>query len=97
MSKSQIFGDGTGRVVALGERDCSLQRRNQKVIEEALAPNLPEHVRVALTEAAVRLGAAARYRSAGTRSSSSTTRSGRTGSSSRSTRASSVEHGVPRR
>jgi urea carboxylase len=62
----QIFGDGTGRVVALGERDCSLQRRNQKVIEEAPAPNLPEHVRVALTEAAVRLGAAAHYRSAGT-------------------------------
>lgn len=62
----QIFGDGTGRVVALGERDCSLQRRNQKVIEEAPAPNLPEHVRTALTEAAVRLGAAARYRSAGT-------------------------------
>jgi urea carboxylase len=62
----QIFGDGTGRVVALGERDCSLQRRNQKVIEEAPAPNLPEHVRVALTDAAVRLGAAARYRSAGT-------------------------------
>jgi urea carboxylase len=62
----QIFGDGTGRVVALGERDCSLQRRNQKVIEEAPAPNLPEHVRTALTEAAMRLGAAARYRSAGT-------------------------------
>lgn len=62
----QIFGDGTGRVVALGERDCSLQRRNQKVIEEAPAPNLPEHVRAALTEAAVRLGSAARYRSAGT-------------------------------
>lgn len=62
----QIFGDGTGRVVALGERDCSLQRRNQKVIEEAPAPNLPEHVRVALTDAAVRLGTAARYRSAGT-------------------------------
>jgi len=62
----QIFGDGAGRVVALGERDCSLQRRNQKVIEEAPAPNLPEHVRVALIDAAVRLGAAARYRSAGT-------------------------------
>ena len=62
----QIFGDGAGRVVALGERDCSLQRRNQKVIEEAPAPNLPEHVRVALTDAAVRLGSAARYRSAGT-------------------------------
>ena len=62
----QIFGDGTGRVVALGERDCSLQRRNQKVIEEAPAPHLPEHVRAALIEAAVRLGTAARYRSAGT-------------------------------
>jgi len=62
----QIFGDGTGRVVALGERDCSLQRRNQKVIEEAPAPDLPDSVRLALTEAAVRLGVAARYRSAGT-------------------------------
>ncbi|TVV76810.1 urea carboxylase [Sphingomonas solaris] len=62
----QIFGDGAGRVVALGERDCSLQRRNQKVIEEAPAPNLPGHVRAALIEAAVRLGKAARYRSAGT-------------------------------
>jgi urea carboxylase len=62
----QIFGDGKGRVVALGERDCSLQRRNQKVIEEAPAPHLPEHVRAALIEAAVRLGKAANYRSAGT-------------------------------
>ena len=62
----QIFGDGTGRVVALGERDCSLQRRNQKVIEEAPAPHLPEKVRAALIDAAVRLGTAARYRSAGT-------------------------------
>ncbi|MDE0878353.1 MAG: urea carboxylase [Sphingomonas bacterium] len=62
----QIFGDGAGRVVALGERDCSLQRRNQKVIEEAPAPNLPDAIRNALTDAAIRLGAAARYRSAGT-------------------------------
>jgi urea carboxylase len=62
----QIFGDGNGKVVALGERDCSLQRRNQKVIEEAPAPHLPDHVRAALTEAAVRLGKAAKYRSAGT-------------------------------
>jgi urea carboxylase len=62
----QIFGDGAGRVVAIGERDCSLQRRNQKVIEEAPAPNLPDQVRAELTAAAVRLGTAAGYRSAGT-------------------------------
>ena len=62
----QIFGDGTGRVMALGERDCSLQRRNQKVVEEAPAPNLPEAKRAALIAAAVRLGEAAGYLSAGT-------------------------------
>ena len=62
----QIFGDGTGRVVALGERDCSLQRRNQKVVEEAPAPNLPAAVRAGLIDAAVRLGEAAKYLSAGT-------------------------------
>ncbi|MDB5700157.1 MAG: uca, partial [Sphingomonadales bacterium] len=62
----QIFGDGEGRVIALGERDCSLQRRNQKVVEEAPAPNLDPAVRAALIAAAVRLGEAARYRSAGT-------------------------------
>jgi len=62
----QIFGDGTGRVMPLGERDCSLQRRNQKVVEEAPAPNLPATVRDKLIASAVRLGEAARYRSAGT-------------------------------
>jgi urea carboxylase len=62
----QIFGDGEGRVVALGERDCSLQRRNQKVVEEAPAPNLPAAARAGLIAAAIRLGEAARYRSAGT-------------------------------
>ena len=62
----QVFGDGRGRVVALGERDCSLQRRNQKVIEETPAPHLPAATRTALMEAAVRLCAAADYRSAGT-------------------------------
>ncbi|MDP3551208.1 MAG: urea carboxylase [Novosphingobium sp.] len=62
----QIFGDGAGRVVALGERDCSLQRRNQKVVEEAPAPLLPEAVRQNLYSAAIRLGEAAQYRSAGT-------------------------------
>ena len=62
----QIFGDGEGRVMALGERDCSLQRRNQKVVEEAPAPNLPAEKRAALIDAAVRLGEAAGYLSAGT-------------------------------
>jgi len=62
----QIFGDGRGRIVALGERDCSLQRRNQKVVEEAPAPLLPAAVRADLIAAAIRLGQAANYRSAGT-------------------------------
>lgn len=62
----QIFGDGEGRVWALGERDCSVQRRNQKVFEETPAPGLSEEVRRELHGAAVRLGEAVRYRSAGT-------------------------------
>ncbi|CAI0935940.1 Acetyl-/propionyl-coenzyme A carboxylase alpha chain [Serratia proteamaculans] len=62
----QIFGDGQGGVVALGERDCSLQRRNQKVVEETPAPNLPAATRQALHQAAVALGASVNYRSAGT-------------------------------
>lgn len=62
----QIFGDGSGRVMALGERDCSLQRRNQKVVEEAPAPCLSDAKRAELIAAAVRLGEAAAYLSAGT-------------------------------
>ncbi|MBS1853839.1 MAG: urea carboxylase [Acidobacteria bacterium] len=62
----QIFGDGAGNVIALGERDCSAQRRNQKVIEETPAPGLAGATRAALFDAAVRLGRAVRYRSAGT-------------------------------
>ncbi|MFO6428996.1 urea carboxylase [Erythrobacter sp. W302b] len=62
----QIFGDGQGRVMALGERDCSLQRRNQKVVEEAPAPCLSPAKRAELIAAAVRLGEAAEYLSAGT-------------------------------
>ena len=62
----QVFGDGAGRVVTLGDRDCSLQRRNQKVIEEAPAPGLPDVVRKQLAESAVALCASIGYRSAGT-------------------------------
>ena len=62
----QLFGDGAGRVAVFGDRDCSLQRRHQKVIEEAPAPNLPEHVRTLLHESARALLAGVGYRSAGT-------------------------------
>ncbi|HYP80913.1 MAG TPA: 5-oxoprolinase/urea amidolyase family protein, partial [Steroidobacteraceae bacterium] len=62
----QLFGDGRGEVIALGERDCSMQRRNQKVIEETPAPGLTPQVRAGLLDAAVRLGKAVQYRSAGT-------------------------------
>jgi urea carboxylase len=62
----QLFGDGAGRVAVLGDRDCSLQRRNQKVVEEAPAPGLPPEVRAELHRTAAALAAGIRYRSAGT-------------------------------
>ena len=62
----QIFGDGRGSVAALGERDCSVQRRNQKVIEETPAPRLGSAIRQRLMQAAVQLGKAVSYQSAGT-------------------------------
>ncbi|MEE1353055.1 MAG: urea carboxylase [Acutalibacteraceae bacterium] len=62
----QIFGNEEGEVAILGERDCSVQRRNQKVVEESPAPNLPEHVRKDMHAAAKRLAKAASYRNAGT-------------------------------
>lgn len=62
----QLFGDGKGQVAALGERDCSAQRRNQKVIEEAPAPGLTDDVRTRMHDTARQLGESIAYRSAGT-------------------------------
>ncbi len=62
----QIIGDDHGNLVHLFERDCSVQRRNQKVVERAPAPYLSQQVRDDLTGAALRLGRAANYRAAGT-------------------------------
>ncbi|WP_088774513.1 biotin carboxylase N-terminal domain-containing protein, partial [Acinetobacter baumannii] len=62
----QIFGDGKGQVLALGERDCSVQRRNQKVIEETPAPHLNEQQRDYLQKVAIQLMQSVNYRSAGT-------------------------------
>jgi len=62
----QVFGDGQGEMIALGVRDCSVQRRNQKVLEETPAPNLPDGMAEALCAAAIQLAKAVRYRSAGT-------------------------------
>lgn len=62
----QVFGDGRGEVVALGVRDCSVQRRNQKVLEETPAPNLPAGMAEELCAAAIKLAKAVNYRSAGT-------------------------------
>ncbi|HKP79055.1 MAG TPA: acetyl/propionyl/methylcrotonyl-CoA carboxylase subunit alpha [Phenylobacterium sp.] len=62
----QVFGDSHGNVVHLYERDCSLQRRHQKVIEEAPAPGMSDQARAAVTEAAVKAAKAVGYVGAGT-------------------------------
>jgi len=62
----QVFGDGQGDVIALGVRDCSVQRRNQKVLEETPATNLPAGMADELCAAAIQLAKAVNYRSAGT-------------------------------
>ncbi|MCB1457088.1 MAG: ATP-grasp domain-containing protein, partial [Nitratireductor sp.] len=62
----QVFGDKHGNVVHLYERDCSLQRRHQKVIEEAPAPGMSDEMRAAMTDAAVKAALAIDYVGAGT-------------------------------
>lgn len=62
----QVFGDTHGNVIHLGERECSIQRRFQKLIEESPAPALPAELRDRICEAAVQLAAAAKYVNAGT-------------------------------
>ena len=62
----QFLGDKHGNIVHLYERDCSLQRRHQKLVEESAAPNLPERVRDKICDAAVRMAKASNYYNAGT-------------------------------
>ncbi|WP_315903264.1 acetyl-CoA carboxylase biotin carboxylase subunit [Photobacterium sp. TY1-4] len=62
----QVFADMNGNTVYLSDRDCSIQRRHQKIVEEAPAPNLPEHLRTAMGEAAVNAAKAIGYVGAGT-------------------------------
>ena len=62
----QIIADQMGNTVALGERDCSMQRRNQKVLEESPSPLMTPELRKAMQEAAVRAAKACGYYNAGT-------------------------------
>lgn len=64
--EAQVLGDGTGHVVVVGDRDCSLQRRNQKLVEEAPAPGLTDEQRRRIHDAARDICAAVSYRGAGT-------------------------------
>ncbi len=62
----QVLGDGRGHVIHLGERDCSVPRRHQKLVEESPAPHLPQALRASIHAAALALTSSMNYRSAGT-------------------------------
>ena len=77
----QVVGDKHGTIIELGTRECSVQRRYQKLVEEAPAPNLPDSTETGLRTAALRLAESIGYDSTGPSSSSSTTRPATTSSS----------------
>ncbi len=62
----QVLGDGKGNAIHLGDRDCSLQRRHQKVLEEAPAPGIPDHIRAEVAETCMNACRKMKYRGAGT-------------------------------
>jgi acetyl-CoA carboxylase biotin carboxylase subunit len=62
----QVLGDGKGKAIHLGDRDCSLQRRHQKVVEEAPAPHIPDDIRTRVADACVKACEHMKYRGAGT-------------------------------
>ena len=62
----QVLGDGEGNAIHLGDRDCSLQRRHQKVVEEAPAPHIPDKIRAEVAESCVKACQQMKYRGAGT-------------------------------
>ena len=62
----QVFGDSTGNIISLGERECSIQRRYQKIIEESPSPFISNDLRNKLSKAAIRIAKACNYVGAGT-------------------------------
>src|SRR5690606_6414139 len=62
----QVIGDGKGNAICLGDRDCSMQRRHQKVVEEAPAPGIPDAARADIQRACIRACEKLKYRGAGT-------------------------------